>query len=122
MAQPLALIIEDDPQLSQIFSIALRDSFEVMIFPDGRMAMDQLASLVPRLIILDLNLPGIPGREILQKIRSDGRLSNVRVILTTADDRQAELLEDQADVILLKPVSPAQLRELATRLGRPKAQ
>jgi hypothetical protein len=39
------------------------------------------------------------------------------VILTTADDRQAETLNNDADIVLLKPVSPMQLRELTLRLG-----
>jgi hypothetical protein len=39
------------------------------------------------------------------------------VILTTADDRQAETLNNDADIVLLKPVSPMQLRELTLRLS-----
>ena len=38
------------------------------------------------------------------------------VILTTADDQQADLLDKDADLVLLKPISPGQLKELALRL------
>jgi CheY-like chemotaxis protein len=67
-------------------------------------------------VILDLNLPGRSGRDILNKIRGDERFAHTRVILTTADERQAETLTEEADIILLKPVSPGQLKELALRI------
>jgi CheY-like chemotaxis protein len=58
----------------------------------------------------------MPGKEILAKLRADERFRNTRVILATADERQAETLRETADIVLLKPVSPAQLRELANRI------
>jgi CheY-like chemotaxis protein len=70
-------------------------------------------------VVLDLNLPGMPGREILSKIRADERFKSTRVIVTTADERQAETLTDDVDIVLLKPVSPSQLRGLANRLNTP---
>lgn len=111
----LALIIEDDPQLSEIFSLALQSDFEVQAITDGSAAQAFLAEAVPALVVLDLHLPGVKGQEILKQIRSDPRLSATRVLLATADERRAELLRGQADVILLKPVSPSQLRGLALR-------
>ncbi len=116
MTKPLVLIIEDDPQLSQIFSVTLKADFEVETLIDGDAALARLLQIVPQIIILDLNLPGSSGKEILTQVRADPRLTHTRVILATADDRQADTLRDQADVVLLKPISPTQLRELATRL------
>jgi CheY-like chemotaxis protein len=84
---------------------------------DGRTAVTRLADVVPALIVLDLHLPGISGGEILARIRADARLSKTRVILATADDRQADLINEQADIVLLKPISPTQLRELAKRFS-----
>ncbi|MEW5869202.1 MAG: response regulator [Chloroflexota bacterium] len=112
---PLALIIEDDPQLSEIFSLALQSDFEVQAITDGSVAQAVLAEAVPALVVLDLHLPGVKGQEILEQIRSDPRLSATRVLLATADERRAETLRDQADIVLLKPVSPSQLRGLARR-------
>jgi len=73
---------------------------------------------VPQIVVLDLNLPGISGADILAHIRADKRLSKTHVILATADERQAETLTDDADIVLLKPVSPTQLRELALRISK----
>ena len=116
MTKPLALIIEDDPQLNTIMSITLQGDFEIESCADGNAGMERLKQTIPTVVVLDLNLPGASGKEILQSIRADERLAKTRIILTTADERQAETLQDEADIVLLKPVSPAQLRELALRL------
>ncbi len=117
MTAPLALIIEDDPKLSKIFAQALKMAkFETEVIQDGKVAMERLASVVPTVVILDLHLPHVSGRDILYKIRADERLANIRVILATADAQMADMLDDEADLILLKPISFSQLKEMATRL------
>ena len=116
MTQPLVLIIEDDPQLSQIFTVTLETQFSVETIIDGNTALGRLDEVVPDIVVLDLHLPGSSGAEVLAKIRGDERLAKVKVILATADARQADLLTNEADIVLLKPVSPVQLRAMATRL------
>ena len=116
MTKSLALIIEDDPQLNTIMSITLQADFEIETCADGISGLNRLKQIIPNVVVLDLNLPGISGKEILQHIRNDERLLKTRIIITTADERQAETLTEAADIVLLKPVSPAQLRQLAIRL------
>lgn len=116
MQKPLVLIVEDDPAQNQIFNISLRNDFEVETFVKGDSAATRLAEVVPDLVLLDLNLPGTSGRELLAQIRADERLEDTRVILTTADEQQADTLDQDADLVLLKPISPGQLKELALRL------
>ncbi len=116
MTKPVAFIVEDDPKLNNIALITLQSDFDVETFTDGNSAIQRLDECAPQLVILDLNLPGSSGREILKKIRGDQQFANTRVILTTADERQAETLTEDADIILLKPVSPGQLKELAIRM------
>lgn len=116
MTKPLVMIIEDDPTLNQIFTITLNSDFDTETYTDGVTALARLAKVVPALVVLDLNLPGIPGREILSQIRADDRLAETRVILATADEQQADMLNERADMVLLKPISPGQLKALANRL------
>ena len=118
MTKPVAFIVEDDAKLNKIASITLQADFEIESFMDGPSAAERLDVCVPDLVVLDLHIPGMNGMEILRKIRSDERLSKTRVILTTADERQAETLREEADIVLLKPVSPGQLRELALRMSK----
>lgn len=116
MTKPLALIVEDDPHLSRIFSITLSEAFETETMVDGLLALERLKEIVPHLLVLDINLPGASGAQILHVVRSDRRFDAVRVILATADSHQAYELQDKADIVLLKPISPAQLRDLSNRL------
>jgi DNA-binding response OmpR family regulator len=114
--KPLALIIEDDPQLNEIIALTLQADFEIVACSDGTSGWDRLSEMTPHILVLDLHLPGMPGKDILAKLRADERFKDTRVILATADERLAETLTEAADIVLLKPVSPAQLRELANRL------
>lgn len=117
---PLALIIEDDPKLADIFNMALKEAkYDTEIISDGKLALAKLAETVPSVVLLDLHLPGVSGSQILEHIRSDDRLAATRVMLATADTLMAEKLRGKANIVLLKPVSFSQLRDLASRL-RPK--
>ena len=120
MAGPFVFIVEDDPKLREIIRITLEADFELETYADGNSALERLKNIAPQIVVLDLNLPGLSGREILTYIRTEERLAKTRVILTTADNRQAETLNNDADIVLLKPVSPGQLRELTVRLSSMK--
>ena len=117
MDKPLALIIEDDFDLSEILSAALqRNDFETEIVRDGSVAIERLKGVPPAIIVLDLHLPHVDGAKILQQIRATPSFSKTAVIITTADAQQADSLQDEADLVLLKPVSVTQLHDLAKRL------
>lgn len=116
-AVPLALIVEDDTRLADIFTMVLQAAaYETKTATDGQLALNYLAYLVPDLVVLDLHLPHTSGMEILRHIRSQEHLASVPVILATADVRMADMLRGDADLVLLKPISPAQLRDMASRL------
>lgn len=112
----IALIIEDDPKLNEIISLTLQADFQIETCSDGRSGLNRLNEITPHIVVLDLNLPGAPGKDILSFLRAEARFAQTRVIITTADERQAETLTEDVDIVLLKPVSPMQLRELALRL------
>jgi DNA-binding response OmpR family regulator len=120
MAKPFALIVEDDPTLNEIIALTLQEDFDLETCVDGDAAMELLGNVVPQIVVLDLNIPGKPGREILTHIRAEKRFVHTQVIVATADSRQAEILHNEADIVLLKPVSPGQLRELALRVSSMK--
>jgi DNA-binding response OmpR family regulator len=115
MNKPFAFIIEDDPQIAQIFELTLQNHFAVEQVNDGSLALLRLETLTPDLIVLDLNLPSVNGRDILYWIRKDRRFEHTHIFLCTADAVQGDMLQNEADIVLLKPVSPLQLREMAMR-------
>ncbi len=113
------LMIEDDPDLDVIFSAALENAgFSVEVAKNGKLAMQRLSETTPDLIVLDMHLPHFSGAQILSHIRATQRLANVPVIVTTADARIGESVVEEADVVLIKPVTYQQLTELAQRFQR----
>jgi DNA-binding response OmpR family regulator len=114
----LALIIEDDKDAGIIFSQALQDAgFDTEIVLTGDEALIRLDNVTPDVVVLDLELPRVPGVEILRRIRANVRLAKTHVIIATAFPDMAMGLEEESDLVLIKPVSFAQLRDLATRLA-----
>lgn len=117
MSSPFGLIIEDDEDLAMIFEGALTEAnFDTEVISDGQAALTRLAEIVPDVIVLDLHLPHVSGGNILHQIRADERLANTRVMLATADAIRAEGLRNEADLVLLKPISFGQLTMLAARM------
>lgn len=114
-----ALVIEDEQDLAAIFSKALEFAgFQTGVIHNGQEALDRLSDIdqAPTLVLLDYHLPLVSGDEILQFIRGDRRFSGTRVIMATCDSAaMVEKIEDSADLVLLKPISYIQLRQLASR-------
>jgi two-component system cell cycle response regulator DivK len=117
----LALIIEDDEDLADIFAEALHGvDFEVERVTDGRSAQERLkGGAVPFIILLDMHLPHVSGGDLLTILKQDERFSETIIIITTADARMGDMYRDQADFVLIKPISFVQLRDLTARL-KPK--
>jgi DNA-binding response OmpR family regulator len=117
MVKNLALVIEDDMDLSEIFTRALEQAgFEVETIRDGKTAQQRLEGIVPSVIALDLHLPFVDGGTLLKQIRADEKFAKTRVILTTADAAQAEFLRNMATIVLIKPIMFTQLRDISARL------
>ena len=114
--KPLGYIIEDYEDTLNVFTWALEMAgYQVEATRDGAVAQKRLTEIVPDLIILDLHMPRVSGDKLLEQVRSDERLVDTRVFLATADANMAAQLRDQAELVLLKPISLTQLRELAER-------
>jgi len=119
----LALIIEDDEDLANIFAEALRGvGFEVELAADGKVAQERLTNgeTAPFLILLDMHLPYISGADLLTSIKKDAHFNDTTIIITTADARMGETYGDQVDFVLIKPISFVQLRDLTARLKSSK--
>lgn len=115
----LAIIVEDDFDASVIFEKALAiNGYKTESIAKGDLAMARLKKIVPNLVLLDLHLPVVNGKEILEYIRKDDRFEETKVVLITADPRMAEILSGDADLVLLKPTTFTQVRDFIARLAR----
>jgi two-component system, cell cycle response regulator DivK len=118
----LALIIEDDEDLASIFAEALRGvGYDVEHVADGKLAQERLKSeSIPFIVLLDMHLPHVSGGDLLTLIKQDDRFEKTTIIITTADARMGDMYRDQADFVMIKPISFVQLRDLTARL-KPKS-
>jgi DNA-binding response OmpR family regulator len=113
---PLALIIEDDEDLSTIFFESLKAAgFHPEVMHDGAAGLERLQTVAPYLVVLDLHLPHVNGLKILKSLRADPRLTDTRVVVVTADPRMADDARPFSDITLIKPVSFALMREMSSR-------
>jgi len=80
------LIVEDDPILRALMTDDLQEhgSFKVLVAASARAAFDQLATVTPDLVILDLVLPDRSGYEVAEHIRREPRTREVPVLAVSA--------------------------------------
>ncbi len=117
MDKPVALIVEDDRDIAALFRHVLDVAgYQTEIILDGREAMNRLEVFKPQIVLLDLQLPGMSGVEILTRMRADERLRTVPVVVITANAPIADSLPVEPDLLLLKPVDIIQLSNLVQRL------
>lgn len=108
------LVVDDEPQILRVLRTSLQaQGFVVATAPNGETALDVLTRISIDLVILDLGLPGIDGREVIARLRS---WSDVPVIVLTVRDDQAEkvaALDSGADDYVTKPF---EIEELLARM------
>jgi two-component system OmpR family response regulator len=106
---PWILIVDDDPQVCDVLTEALRTvGHEARGFLHGSDALEALESApeIPQLVILDLFLPHMSGRELLKRIRTGSRAPNVPVLVITGMDVAATDLEPWPIAhVMRKPVA-----------------
>jgi DNA-binding response OmpR family regulator len=104
------LIVEDEPNISEVVSLYLqRAGYQVRLAGDGLSAIASLEERIPDLLILDLMLPGVDGLSITRWLRER---SDVPIIILTARRHEADRiagLELGADDYVVKPFSPQEL-------------
>jgi diguanylate cyclase (GGDEF)-like protein len=118
MDKPFALIIEDDRDVAALFRHVIDLSgYRTEIALHGQVGVARLSNSQPDIVVLDLNLPGVSGVEILEMIHKDERLKHTRVIVVTAYAHIADSLPVEPDLLLLKPISIEQLTTLLNRFN-----
>lgn len=110
-SQKNILIVEDDEELRSIYRQALeREAFVVHEAADGADALEHLEKDVPDLAILDMMMPRMGGPTLLQMLRQNPALSEMRIVVITAYPQFREsALSYDVDQFLTKPVRPAEI-------------
>jgi len=113
------MLVEDDPGDQKLIKQSLlkqRISNEIHITSTGEEALEFLEKAkdnvdgfpVPDLILLDLNMPGIGGKEFLKCIKADNQLDTIPVVILTTSDSDQDIIDSyklHASGYIKKPVS-----------------
>ncbi|WP_243343727.1 response regulator transcription factor [Anaerococcus sp. AGMB09787] len=106
-------VIEDDDSIRNLILYALREKgYEAKGFADGSNIINLMKEELPRLVLLDIMLPGKDGIEILKEIRNDNSFKDIAVIMLTAKSEEFDKvlgLDSGADDYVVKPFSVLEL-------------
>ena len=117
------LVVDDLSYMRDIQVLLLKEAgYNATALPTAREALDQLAELAPDLILLDLSMPGMDGRQFLRRLRALPQWKTLPVILTTGRTADEVKMESECEV-LSKPFSDTALLDRVRRLiGEPTEQ
>lgn len=115
--RPRIVIADDDPTVRALVGSALQNfGMECQVAADGRSALTAARRFLPHAMVLDVNMPGMDGYEVLAAIREENL--PVRVLLLTARQQESDIIRGftlGADDYMVKPFNPT---ELVARLKR----
>ena len=100
------LLVEDDVFVSDVYQTKLKqEGFEVISAENGKEAMKKLEAVVPDIILLDIIMPYMDGKEVLARLKESEKWKNIPVIILTnlsQRDNVEEILQKGADDYLIK--------------------
>ena len=121
--QPKVLVVDDTPQNVRVLEAMLAPrGYSVSTATSGAEALQQVASVNPDLVLLDIVMPGMDGFDVCRQLRADPATRLLPVIMITArgDQEKVRALEHGADDFVQKPFNQAELLARVASLVRIK--
>ena len=109
--QPRILLVDDETAITvNLAPLLERAGFLVAVAADGEQALRQVAEFTPDLVVMDILMPRLDGREALRRLRQQGNWTPI-ILLTQVGEavERAMALEEGADDYLNKPFDPHEL-------------
>lgn len=116
---PLALVVDDNPDMTEMLRFELEKDFKVQIAADGKEALELIAEQRPSIILTDLMMPGMDGIELCRQLKSNSETVGIPLIIITAKHDLGVKIEGLtlgADDYITKPFSLDVLRLRMKRL------
>jgi two-component system alkaline phosphatase synthesis response regulator PhoP len=108
-----ALIVEDSRTIASIVRHYLQlEGFEVLVAADGVAGLETARRERPRVIVTDLNMPGMGGLDMVRALRADAGTRDIAILMLTSDENpetEQQAMAAGADEYILKPVDPQRL-------------
>jgi len=121
-----ALVVDDSASMRAILKRTLNEGgFAVTTASNGSDALTVMAQLPPELVLIDWNMPGMNGFELLREIRRQSRYEAVKLIMVTTETNKAEMshaLAAGANEYIMKPFTPDVVYDKLRLAGLPVPQ
>jgi putative two-component system response regulator len=108
-ARPIVLVVDDVDMNVMILEEILQDDYHVLTANNGKEALEKLRAtpVLPKIILLDVMMPEMDGRQMFELLKADDALKRIPVIFITAEnDSESELLAAGAVDFINKPFQP----------------
>jgi CheY-like chemotaxis protein len=93
VSRQTVLIVDDDPAILDLFAEALRwEGYRVLTATDSG-ALHLARTFLPNVILLDLVMPGMGGREISRRLKADATTADIPIIMMSASTRLGPIVE-----------------------------
>ena len=107
------LIADDEPSMRLLVTATIAsDSIGVLEAADGDEAWAQIQRHHPKLVLLDVQMPGQTGLELARRLRADPTFNGIKIVMLTSKAQASDIqdgLDAGADLYLTKPFSPISL-------------
>lgn len=124
------LLVEDDPADQKLIKISLKNQLianDIKVANNGEEALDYLHNIKPNdsdnprpdLILLDLNMPGMGGKEFLRQIKLEENLKTIPVIILTTSESERDIFDSyklQASGYIHKPVTLEEFKTIMEKI------
>lgn len=127
MSERTILYVDDDPDDRDIFFLAMKDihpQVNVVFAENGVQALDYLHAKLnsdarlPCLMVLDINMPVLDGKETFQRVQNDERLQSLPVIIFTSSQKPSDkqLFNSMGIELIVKPSNMVYMNSIANRM------
>lgn len=116
------LVVEDNELNLKLFrDLLLSQNYQVIDTKDGSVAVEMIRTHMPDLVIMDIQLHGISGFDLIRDIKADNALNHIPIVAVTAfamkDDRD-RIMETGCEAYLSKPIAITEFFDLVNSFLR----
>lgn len=122
---PKVLVVDDDRAIQQLLEVNLElEGYDVAKATDGAEALEMVAAFQPDIVLLDVMMPKMDGREVCRRLKADPKTAALPVVFLSARAQDMDVslgLELGAAAYLTKPFEPQDLLDTVRRVLASKA-